>query len=90
MVEPKAINKENKWQAIPPEIAPPALPYFAIAKVVSASGRALPIDKTTIPKNEEEMSNIIPIKFIELTKISHNNLFHNSPLIKAKIIIIIK
>lgn len=61
-----------------------------MTKVVSPSGKALPMDNTTIPKNDYDILKIIPMKLIALTKISHNNLFQRSPLRIAKIICIIK
>lgn len=88
--DPKAISKANKWHAIPPEMAPLELPFLAMTRVVSPSGNALPIDNTTIPKNDYDMSKIIPIKFIPLTKISQSNLFHRSPFKIEKTIFIIK
>jgi hypothetical protein len=52
VVEPSATNKENKEQAIPAEITYDASPFLAIAIVVSPSGKAFPIDKTNIAKND--------------------------------------
>lgn len=88
--EPKAINKANRWHAIPPEMAPLELPFLAMTRVVSPSGNALPIESTTIPKNDYDILKIIPIKFIPLTKISQSNLFHRSPFKIEKTIFIIK
>lgn len=79
VVVPIPIKRENRWQAIPPVTTTEAFPFLAMEIVVRPSGKALPMESTTIAKKDLEMLNTIPTKFSAETTISLMILFQRIP-----------
>lgn len=87
--DPNPIRKANKWLANPPVIPIFAWPSLAKAIQVNPSGKALPIDKNTLPKYGTGIALINPKPLKILTNKSEQILFHskaqNTEIIQTRI-----